>query len=99
MTAIPRDWLARALQGNYYGDYYDTWVGAHARAAYRPGVWCEDQYGRAWWVTDTPDWDRGWFRAQGVRPPQRIGSTDRTEWVQVDERTRIMRYRSPRWPW
>lgn len=91
---IETDWLGRAKQGTWWPTYYSQWLDAHPQREGRdPGGWTHDDSYRDWWVTDTPDWDRQWFRAQGVRPPKRFGEKDRTYWKDCGDGLRRKSYR------
>jgi hypothetical protein len=88
MTYIRTDWLGRAVYGSpMHGDYSASWheafPGCWERTELEPGCWMQDEHGRHWWVTDTPEWDRRWFRAQGVRPPKRFGDFEHSYFKDV----------------
>jgi hypothetical protein len=86
-VAVNTDWLGRAVQGQWWPNYYSQWLDTHdaerkirGHDEFRPGGWANDDKGRQWWLSDTPAWDRQWFRAQGVRPPKRFTDRSRTYW-------------------
>ncbi|MET8430085.1 hypothetical protein [Nocardia sp. NPDC004860] len=103
MNTIRTNWRGHAIKGPWFGDYYLTWIEANNRSKVEPGCWCTDEHGRDWWVTDTPEWDRQWFRSQGVKPPQRFGDRAQTEWIDQGEGLRLLGYttapQTRRWPW
>ena len=87
-TPVATDWLGRAVKGNWWPNYYAEWIDAHRGERERrghqdfgPGGWAPDSHHREWWFSDTPEWDRAWFRAQGVRPPKRWTTRERLTWV------------------
>lgn len=90
-TPVNTDWLGRAVKGTWWPNYYAAWLDAHGaerdeRAKkgdreFGPGGWAPDDNYRDFWFSDTPDWDKQWFRNQGVRPPKRWTTRDRLTWV------------------
>lgn len=93
-TPIDTDWLGRAKQGTWWPTYYAQWLDAHEeRGGRNPGGWTPDDQYREWWITDTPEWDKQWFRAQGVRPPKRFGDKARTYWKDYGDGLKGRSYR------
>lgn len=68
--------LTRARPGLWFRRYHDDWDAAH------PGAWangtgaCGGFCAGNVWVTGTPDWDREWFRAAGMKMPWRTRVAD-----------------------
>jgi hypothetical protein len=82
-TPVDTDWLGRAVTGTWWPTYYAQWLdthGAERSNEFGPGGWTRDDAGNGWWITSTPEWDRQWFRTQGVRPPKRFGEKSHTYW-------------------
>lgn len=62
--------------------------------------WADDQYGRHWWVSDTLDWDRAWFKRRGVKPPRLMADYKHTYWHDHGGGLSNLRYRAPdKKPW
>lgn len=84
-TSVDTDWLGRAVKGSWWTNYYAEWLNSFSAVrkdqGVNPGGWAMDDKYRDWWFSDTPEWDRAWFRAQGVRPPKRWTAKDRLKWV------------------
>lgn len=92
---VDTDWLGRAVQGLWWPNYYAAWLDAHRAEReergreFGPGGWAKDDRGRNWWFSDTPEWDRAWFRSQGVRPPKRWTAKDRLVWKDCGGNTQV----------
>lgn len=68
----------------WWPTYYAQWLNAHGATRQEkgldPGGWTQDDKGRDWWTTTTPEWDRQWFLDRSVRPPERFGDRSQTHW-------------------
>lgn len=89
---IPTDWKGRAIVGHWWASYYFAWLDKFDREQMEPGGWCPDRDRNDWWVTETPEFDKAWFSMQGVRPPKKFGTRDKTEWVDYGEGLRRLHY-------
>lgn len=85
-TPISTDWRGRVTSGTWWPTYYAQWLDVHQTEReerghdFRPGGFTRDANHNEWWITDTPEWDRQWFRDQGVLPPNRFGDKTCTYW-------------------
>jgi hypothetical protein len=100
---IATDWLGRATKGTWWPTYYAQWLDAHAvervkrdPRKFGPGGWARGDDGKDRWITDTPEWDKKWFRARGVRPPKRFGEKSRTYWKDYGDGLQGLSYGDPR---
>lgn len=95
---IPTDWRGRAVQGNWFPNYYSAWLDDHQHLRdggqrIDPASWAPSDDGKVWWITETADWDREWFRRQGVKPPKLFGEKSRTYWKDYGGGLRRLSYR------
>lgn len=84
-VSIPTDWRGRAVQGTWHPNYYAAWLDEHqylrdSGQRIDPACWAPDDDGKTRWITETAEWDRRWFKSQGVKPPKRFGARERTYW-------------------
>lgn len=82
---VHTDWLGRAVFGGRTAEAHNSawhaaFPGRWESGELQGGCWVKDEHGRHWWVTDTPEFDRSWWRSQGVRPPKRFGTYDHFTW-------------------
>lgn len=67
---------AAARPGPWFGDYHGDWTRAH------PGAWahgtgaCGSFCAGNVWVTGTPEFDREWFKNNGMKMPRRWKKRD-----------------------
>jgi hypothetical protein len=97
-VTITTDWLGRASKGGtWWPTYYSQWIDAHEAERdprkFGPGGWARGDDGQDRWITDTPEWDKEWFRARGVRPPKRFGEKSRTYWKDYGDGLQGLSYR------
>lgn len=98
-AAIPTDWRGRAVQGTWFPNYYAAWLDAHQHLRdggqrIDPASWARGDDGKNWWITETPVFDREWFRRQGVKPPKRFGEKAKTYWKDYGGGLRGLSYRA-----
>lgn len=91
--------FANWIDAGFYGECDETGMLIKPREPrLESGHWCQDQYGVEWWITDTPDWDKAWFKTQGVKPPKHFGDKRFCYWKDFGDGLSRLDYHAPtRW--
>lgn len=61
-----------AKPGPWYGSYHAAWSAAHPGAFERGESQCGGFYAGGKWGSPNLDWDREWFRANGMELPREV---------------------------